>query len=76
MVGVVAGKWGGGRCAVVLWGMNGWFHAIGASVLARILFIQFAGNRAARGFWYSVFSTSQSVGAALTPVILSQFTHR
>ena len=55
---------------VLLWGANGFVQAFSWPALALIFFNWF-GEFPGRGTLYSILSTNQNVGSALTPIILT-----
>jgi len=55
---------------VALWGLNGFAQAFSWPAIALIFFNWF-GDFPGRGTLYSVLSTNQNVGSALTPVLLT-----
>ena len=52
---------------VFLWGFNGWFQGFGSPACARLLTHWYSHSE--RGRWWSFWSTSQNVGAALVPLL-------
>lgn len=52
----------------LFWALNGWFQAWGWPASCKLLNFWF--EKAERGFWYSLCSTSHNLGGALIPIIV------
>lgn len=51
---------------IVFWGFNGWFQGFGWPSCTRLLSHWY--SKSERGRWWSLFTTSQNIGAALIPL--------